>query len=212
MRILSLALLAALSLGVAPARAQTFGTFTGAEPLPVNGRMFGVYLQTSQNVASIVSQLRLSFYPDVDFGFQGGLARQDYGNNSSRTTLRVGGDLKFVVAKPSANWPFSMALDAALGIETGDNFNVLTVGPKVVASRTIATGQSVSFSPYAALGLMFSNIDVGSNSSTDLSFPLQLGAGLKISPQLELNAELQVRIADSFNDDTGFSFGVNLPF
>ena len=111
-----------------------------------------------------------------------------------------------------ASYSVSMARDAALGIETGDDFTVLTVGPKLVASRTISTGQSVSFSPYLALGLMFSNIDVGSNSSTDLSFPLHLGAGLKISPQLELNAELQVRIADSFNDDTGFSFGVNLPF
>jgi hypothetical protein len=212
LRILPLALLAATMLVALPARAQTFGTFTGAEPLTVNGRMFGAYLQTSQDVASVVTQLRLSFYPDVDFGFQGGLARQDFGNDQNRTTLRVGGDLKFVIAKPSTNWPFSMALDAALGIETGDNFTVLTVGPKVIGSRTLATSQSVSITPYVSAGLMFSNIDVGSNSSTDLSFPVHLGGDLKISPQVDLTAEIQLRIADSFNDDVGFSFGVNLPF
>jgi len=211
LRILSFTLLVALALGASPAAGQTFGQFTGAEPLPVNGRMFGVYLQTSENVAALMGQLRLSFYPDVDFGFQGGLARQDYGSED-RTTLRMGGDLKFVMAKPTESSPFSLALDAAIGIETGDDFTVLSVGPTLVGSRTVATGQSVAFIPYVGIGVLFTNIDVGDNSTTDLSFPLRVGAGLKISPQVELTAELQVRIADGFNDDVGFSFGANIPF
>lgn len=212
MRITPLVLLAALALGAAPARAQTFGTFTGAEPLPVNGRMVGIYLQTSENVAALVSQLRLSFYPGIDFGFAGGFARQDFGNDESRTNLRVGGDMKFAIKQPSEKWPFSMALDAALGIETGDDFTILTFGPKLVGSRAFATGENSSITPYAAIGLLFSNVDIGANSDSDLSFPLHLGAVFKISPQVELNGELQLRIADSFNDDIGLSFGVNLPF
>ena len=120
MRITPLVLLAALALGAAPARAQMFGTFTGADPLPVNGRMVGIYLQTSENVAAVVSQLRLSFYPGIDFGFAGGFARQDFGVDESRTNIRVGGDMKFAVSQPSEKWPFGMAIDAALGIETGD--------------------------------------------------------------------------------------------
>src|SRR5258705_6644118 len=65
---------AALFCGSGAAFAQVPGQFTGAEILPVNAHMYGGYLVASNNVVGGLAQLRLSFYPGVDFGFQGGLA------------------------------------------------------------------------------------------------------------------------------------------
>lgn len=194
-----------------PAGAQVFGQLTGAETLPVNGRLFGAYLQSSENVFGLLAQLRLSFYPNVDFGFRGGFARQDFvGGN--RTTLRMGTDLKINVAHAGESSPVSLAVGGDLSVETGDDFNVLTVGPSVVASRDLAAGQSLSLAPYVGLGLAFSSVDVGSLNDTDISVPLRIGADLRASDQLHIVAELQLQLWDSFNDDVGFCAGVNLPF
>ena len=61
------ALCAALFLLPRPAGAQVFGQYGGADPVPVNGRVFGAYLHTSDVVLGGMSQLRLSIYPNVDF-------------------------------------------------------------------------------------------------------------------------------------------------
>src|SRR4029077_6858714 len=63
-------LLAATPALVRPAAAQVWGQYTSAETVPVNGHMFGGYLHASSNFLGLLAQLRLSFYPNVDFGFQ----------------------------------------------------------------------------------------------------------------------------------------------
>lgn len=205
------ALVAIILSCAAPARAQVFGQFTGAETLPVNGRLFGAYIQSSENAVGLLGQLRLSFYPGVDFGFQGGFTRQDL-VRSNTTTVRLGTDFKVGVMKPTDARPISVAAGAALGIETGDNFHILTLEPSVVGSRAFHVGESGSVTPYARIGLAFSSVDVGDQDDTDLSVPIRIGGDFRLSPGLGIVAELQLQLSDSFNDNVGLAAGVNLPF
>ena len=80
--------------GFAPgAHAQSLGPWTGAEIMPSGGHAGGVYLDTGDDAIGALGQLRMSFYPNVDFGFQGGLSRLDQ-SAGDRTVVRVGGDLR----------------------------------------------------------------------------------------------------------------------
>ena len=195
----------------ASASAQVFGQFTGAQTLPVNGHLAGGYLQSSSNVLGLLGQLRLSFYPGVDFGFQGGFARQSY-RSGDRTTLRLGTDLKYQIVQPAADYPYSFSVGGGLGVETGDHWSVLSLGPTVVSSRTFAGNGDLTFTPFASLGLQFNNINVGSLNDSDVSIPLRFGSEMRLNSQLTLTGELDLRLSDSFNDDVGFSLGVNSPF
>jgi hypothetical protein len=202
--------LAALALAPAASHAQVFGQFTGAEPLATNARMFGAYLQTSENTFGVVSQLRLSFYPNIDFGFQGGLTRLDY-VGGDRSVLKMGADLKFGIVTQSEQQPFSIAAGGGIAMESGDDYNVLTLAPSVVASRRFPMGQS-AVTPYAGLGFAFSGIDVGESDDTDFSIPLRLGALLGIGSFADLVGEVQLQLGDSFNDDLALVVGANFPF
>ena len=190
------------------ARAQVYGQFTGAETVPVGGHVFGAYVHASENLFGLVSQLRLSFYPNVDFGFHGGLNRIDFGGDD-RTTLRIGGDVKFLVAK---NGALDVSAGGALGVETGDNISILTVGPSVVVSRSFAMGTGGGVTPYGGLALLFSNVDVNSSEDSDFSIPFRFGTEFKLSPEIKLIGEIQLRASDEINDDFSFVTGVNLPF
>jgi hypothetical protein len=194
-----------------PATAQVYGQFTGAETVPLGGRLFGAYAFTSENVLALLAQLRLSFYPNVDFGFNGGIARQDFGGGH-RTTLRLGTGLKVKLADSTAQVPMALAFAADLGIETGDDFHVLTVVPSVIGSRTFKFGQNSTVTPYGRAGIAISQIDVANNEDTDVAIPLRLGADFGVAPGLRLAAELQINLSDAFNDNIGFGAGVNLPF
>lgn len=202
------ALVAGALLLPATSRAQVYGQFTGAETVPMGGHVFGAYLHASENLFGLVSQLRLSFYPNVDFGFHGGLNRIQIGNND-RTTLRIGGDVKFQIAKGG---PVDLSAGGALGVETGDAISVLTVGPTVVVSRTYPMGTGGGITPYGGLGLLFSNLDIADRQDTDFSIPFRFGAEFKLSPEIKLVGEIQLRASDEINDDFSFLTGVNLPF
>jgi hypothetical protein len=206
-----LLLIALCVAGLAPAaRAQVFGQYTPADILAVNTRLFGAYMNFSQNVVGALGQLRLSFYPNVDFGFQGGLSRLDL-TEGSKTTLRLGADARFGVAK-AATSRVDVAVGGGLGVETSDNYSVLRLGPSVVASRAFPFSSSASVVPYAGAMLSFASWDVANKSETDFSVPVRLGAELRAIAGVRISAEVQLRIGDDFDDRTGFSAGVNLPF
>lgn len=213
MRILGVAaLIAALTLGATPvAHAQLFGQYSGAETVPMNGHLFGAYLNASENVVGLSAQLRLSFYPNIDFGFQGGLSRVNYPRRADRTVLRMATDLKFAVARADERFPFDVALGGAVGVESGDGYQVIALGPTVVASRAYG-GPAGGFTPFLGTGLLFSNIDVGPTSTSDMSIPLRGGAEWRVAADLRITGELQLRISDDFNDDVALSVGVHLPF
>jgi hypothetical protein len=208
---LAAALLVAALGAATPARAQVFGQFTTAATVPTNGHLFGAYLNASQNVIGGLAQLRLSFYPDVDFGFNGGLTRLDRGG-SNITTLRVGGDLRWQVAHTAQGSAMDVAVGAALGVETADNLKVVSLGPSVAASRTLGVGDNGGIVPYAGLAMLFTSRDAFGAEDSYVSLPLRLGMEARLAQEFRVVVELQLFITDPYNDDVGFAAGVNLPF
>ena len=209
-RILTTALLAS-TLATAPASATVFGQFTSAETLALNEHLFGAYLNASDSVFGLIGQLRLSFYPGIDFGFQGGLNRIDT-QSSTRTTVRLGGDLKVAVIHHDATHPIDLSVGGAIGIETGDDYSTLTLGPSAVVSRSFPTGGTSSIVPYAGMMIAFTTLNTASLDQNDLSIPVRLGAELRLIQGARVSAELQLRPGDEINDDVGFAVGVNFPF
>jgi hypothetical protein len=213
-RILAAVLLVAALIPAGSARAQVFGQYSGANVVAPNAHVFGAYLNVSEHVVGGLAQLRLSFYPNLDFGFQGGLSRLDPGpGTGTRTTLRVGTDLRWQVNTPTTGFPADLAVGASLGIETADQFKVITLGPSAVVSRTYGgTEGGASYVPYGGLALLFASRDAFGIEDSDISLPLRLGLEARLAPEFRLVAELQLFIADRYNDDIGFLTGVNLPF
>jgi hypothetical protein len=210
--LLGAALLAAVTIGAAPAaHAQLFGQYAGGATVPMNGHLFGAYLNASENVVGLSAQLRLSFYPNIDFGFQGGLSRVNYPHHADRTVLRMATDLKCAVVHASETSPFDMAVGGAIGVESGDGYQVIALGPTVVVSRDYG-GEAGGVTPFVGAGLMFSNIDVGPTNTSDMSIPLRGGAEWRAMPDVRITGELQLRLSDDFNDDLGLSVGVHMPF
>jgi hypothetical protein len=209
-KILTTAMLAS-TLAATPAAATVFGQFTSAETLPLNEHLFGAYLNASDSVFGLLGQLRLSFYPGIDFGFQGGLNRIDT-QSSTRTTVRLGGDLNVAVMRHDSTHPLDLALGGAIGIETGDDYSTLTIGPSAVISRTFPSGANSSIVPYAGMMIAFTTLNTSGLDQNDLSIPIRLGAELRFVPGARICAELQLRPGDEINDDVGFAVGVNLPF
>jgi len=207
-----LLLLALFVASLAPAaHAQVFGQYTPAEILPVNARLGGAYMDFSKDVVGALGQLRLSFYPNVDFGFQGGLARLDLGT-TSKTSLRLGTDVRFGVARAAAGRLVDVAVGAGLGVETSDQYSVFRIGPSVVASHTFHFSSNSSVAPYAGAMLCFTNRDTDRAPGTDFSVPVRLGAELRAIPGMRIMAEVQLRLGDDFDDRMGFSAGINFPF
>ena len=121
----------------------------------------------------------------------------------------MGTDIKAqVIHGPSGDF----SIGGALGIETGDELHVLTVGPTAVVSRTFASESGVGFTPYASVGFLFSNVELGTREFTDFSLPFRIGSEFRLAKEVRLCAELQLRASDDVNDDFGFVTGVNLPF
>lgn len=210
---LAAALLVAALGAATPARAQVFGQFSGAETVPPNGHLFGAYLNASDNVIGGLAQLRLSFIPNLDFGFQGGLTRLTPGGaTSDLTTLRLGGDVRWQVAHRSAGSSMDVAVSGVLGVEVADDLKNISVGPTVVASRTLPIGAGGGLVPYAGGGLLFISRDAFGFQDSDISIPLRFGMEARFTQDFRIVAELQLFVADRYNDDVGFATGVNLPF
>ena len=210
-RLRAAAICAALLCTASPASAQVFGTFSSADILPMNSHQVGVYLNASDKTLGALSQLRLSLYPGVDFGFQGGLARVNF-EGKDQVTLRLGTDLKVAVGHAGEGFPFDIAVGGGLGVESSDDYHVLTIMPSAVASRPFPFGQGGSVSPYVGLGISFENVDASSTHETFVSFPLRIGGDVRVVPGLRVSAEFQIPIGDAFNQSFGVLTGVNLPF
>ena len=192
-----------------PARAQVHGALSDGRVVPVNGRLGGAYLQFDKSSATLSGQLRLSFYPNLDFGFQGGLSRIDVDNNT-RTSIRLGGDFRGQVASQGASFPLDISLGGAIEVESADNFTILSVGPQTVLSRHLDT--SGKWVGYGGASLLLSRFDVGSTSDTDTSFPLRAGVEFLPNPDLRMLAEAQLAVSDELRDDFAITFGVLFPF
>ena len=207
--LLALLVAVALTAGTAPARAQVHGALSEATVVPVNARLGGAYLSFDKSSATLAGQLRLSFYPNLDFGFQGALSRIDV-NNNTRTSIRLGGDFRGQVAKQGESFPVNVSLGGALEVESADNFTILSVGPQVTLSR--ALGGSGRWVAYGGAALLLSRFDVDNHSDNDTSLPLRFGFEFRPNTDLRLLAEAQLAVSDEVRDDAAITFGVLFPF
>lgn len=203
-------LLAALLLAAAaPAHAQVQGALSPARVLQPNEHLGAAYLTFDKSSATLLGQLRMSFYPNFDFGFQGGLARIDVDNNT-RTSVKLGGDFRAQVAFQSKGSPVDLALGGALGVESADELNQLSIGPQLHISRVLDTGNH--WTAYGGAALLFSRIEVGQESDTDTSCPIRAGMEYAANPYLRLQTEVQLAVSDELRDDFAITFGVLFPF
>ncbi len=191
--------------------AQVFGQLTTAEILPLGTHMAGGYVHFSSNQVGLLAQLRLSLHPGIDFGFMGGLSRYDQVGDEVNT-VRMGADVKFALLEAGEASSMDLSLGGAIGLETGNDVNITTVGPYGVLSRAFPVGERAALAPYGGLGLLFSNVDVAGFEDADFAFPIRLGCEFRFAPEFRVGTELQLRVGDDFNDDVAFVTGVNLPF
>ena len=198
-----------IACAVGPAGAQVHGALSEARVVPVNSRLGGAYLQFDQSSATLSGQLRMSFYPSFDFGFQGGLSRIDLGNNT-RTSVRLGGDFRGQVASQGPSFPLNVSLGGAIDVESADNFTILSVGPQVAFSRTL--DPSGKWIGYGGAALLVSRYEAGTVRDNDTSFPVRAGMEFRPTPDLRLMGELQIAVSDAIRDDVSFTFGVLFPF
>jgi len=201
---------AALAAGiVSHAQAQVNGALSEARVVPVNSRLGGAYLQFDHSSATLSGQLRLSFYPNLDFGFQGGLSRMDL-NKSTRTSVRLGGDFRGQVATQGPAFPVNVSLGGTIGVESADAFTILSVGPQVVVSRVL--DPSGKWIGYGGASLLLSRYDVAGQRDTDTSFPVRAGMEFRPNADLRLLTEAQLAVSDAVRDDFSFTLGVLFPF
>lgn len=200
---------AALAFVSSPARAQVHGALSEATVVPVNARLGGTYLTFDKSSATLAGQLRLSFYPNLDFGFQGGLSRIDV-NDNTRTSVRLGADFRGQVARQGETFPLTVALGGTLGVESADNFTILSVGPQLTLSR--AMGSSGRWIGYGGAALLLSRFDVDNQSDNDTSLPIRFGIEFHPNPDMRLLAEAQLAVSDEVRDDMAITFGVLFPF
>ena len=204
----SLVLLAMLP---ALARAQVFGQYSGARTLEPNQHLFGAYLHTSDSVLGAVGQLRLSFFPGIDFGFQGGLSRLHL-EAGDRTTLRFGTDVKAALVRPGESLPFAMAIGAGLSVEASDEYSVVTLAPGAVISEDYVLGSTVNVTPYAGAAISFSRITLDGNDESDVSLPLRVGSEVELGPAARLVFEVQALLGNDLGDNWQIVTGVHFPF
>lgn len=212
-RIAWLALAAAALVLLLPARsgAQTFGQYTGGSVVPMNGKMLGGYLELSGDTKGLMGQLRLSFQPEMDFGFHGGVALYD-ADGGDQTSVRLGADFKARVAKQDAEFAVDVVLGAALSVETADDVNLFRIGPSVVVSRHMPSFESTKLQPYLGMQLLFSRENVFDVNDSGLMVPVHLGSEFRLGEGLKLLAEVQFRIGNDFGDDVAFTTGVTTDF
>jgi hypothetical protein len=192
-----------------PASAQVQGALSPGRVLQPNEHLGGTYLTFDKSSATLLGQLRLSFYPNMDFGFQGGIARIDVDNNT-RTSVKLGGDFRGQIATQAGGGIFDIALGAALGVESGDELNHLSVGPQVTLSRTL--DMAAKWVGYGGAALLFSRVEVGQETDTDTAFPIRLGIEHDPNPYLRLLTEVQLAVSDEIRDDFAITIGVLFPF
>jgi hypothetical protein len=193
------------------ASAQVAGQLGNAVPLAVNQHVFGGFLAVAQHQAEGLGQLRMSFYPGLDFGFQGGLHRYD-GGGASRTAVELGGDLRTSVARSNAGSPFDVSLGGAIQLSSADHRNVLGIGPTAAVSRTYTLDGGREWSPYFGAALLYSRTDAGGSNVTDMSLPLRAGVDFRPNADMRMVLELQLPVSDPGGAHPKIMLGANFPF
>lgn len=208
-RLLAPTLALALVCVASPALAQIYGLLNDAKVVPVNGHLGGGYLQFDKSSATLMGQLRLSLYPNMDFGFVGGLSRLDI-ENDTKTSVRLATDFRGQIANQDASFPMSITLGAAIALESADGFSLLSVGPTAAASRVL--DQANQWTATFGASVLLSRSEIGAVRNTDTSMPLRFGLQYAPNSDLRILSEAQLAVSDEIRDDFSFTLGVLFPF
>ena len=203
------AMAVALACAASPALAQVYGILNDAKVVPLNGHLGGGYLQFDKSSATLMGQLRLSLYPNMDFGFVGGLSRLDI-ENDTKSSVRLATDFRGQITNQSADFPVSITLGAAIALESADGFSLLSVGPTAAASRVL--DQANQWTATFGASLLLSRSEINGDRNTDTSLPLRLGLQYAPNADLRIMSEAQLGVSDNIRDDFQFTIGVLFPF
>lgn len=207
-----LVLIAALGLTPSPAAAQVFGQFTGGSLLPMGRNAIGGYLELSGDLIGVMGQIRSSFQQNTDFGFQGGVGIYEQGGGNL-TAVRLGGDFRMLARPHDEQVKVDLVFGAAIGVETGDDLNLLRLGPSLVASLPAGgTPEEPRFRPYAGFELLFNREQVDDVNRSGMSVPIHLGTEWMVAAGVKLEAELMWRIGDQYGDQAAISTGITTTF
>lgn len=199
---------AVLALAPAVAHAQVFGQWSSARTLDVNAHSFGGQLELSRHSVGALANLRLSLYPDIDFGFQGGFTRLQL-EGSDVATARLGADFKVRAMRASDTAPLDIALGAFIGLESGDRLGRLVVGPSMVVSRGVTIRGQERAVPYLGLQARYTQFEFRGAQRDDFSVPLRIGCIVPIVQGFRISGEAQFRISDDVDDHEAFGVGVD---
>jgi len=208
-RSLAAGLFVALVCAASPALAQVYGILNDAKVVPLNGHLGGGYLQFDKSSATLMGQLRLSLYPNMDFGFVGGLSRLDI-DNDTKSSVRLATDFRGQISNQSANFPVSITLGAAIALESADGFSLLSVGPTAAASRVL--DQANQWTATFGASLLLSRSEINGERNTDTSLPVRLGLQYAPNTDIRIMSEAQLGVSDEIRDDFQFTLGVLFPF
>jgi hypothetical protein len=200
---------AALALLPAAAEAQVFGQWRPAPALPINAHSFGAQLELSRHTVGGLMDLRLSLYPDVDFGFQGGFSRVQI-EGSDIGTARLGADFKWHTMKTSSGAPLDLAFGGFIGLESGDRLGRLVVGPLAVASRGVTMQGQERMIPYFGVQARYTQFQYQDDARNDFSVPIRLGCVFPIVQGFRVGAEAEFRLGNDIDDHQ--AFGVSVDF
>jgi opacity protein-like surface antigen len=208
-RPLAICLAAALACAAQPAFAQVYGVLNDAKVVPVNGHLGSAYLQFDKSSATLMGQLRMSFYPNLDFGFTGGLSRLDI-NDDTKSSVRLATDFRGQIATQGASFPVSITLGAALGVESADGFSLLSVGPTAAVSRVL--DQANQWTAFGGASLLLSRSEIDGHRDTDTALPLRIGLQYAPNAGIRIMSEAQLAVSDEIRDDFALTLGVLFPF
>lgn len=202
-------MIATLLLAPTAAHAQVFGQWTSARVLDVNAHRFGGQVEFSKHAVGLLGDLRLSLYPDVDFGFQGGFTRlQLEGGNLA--TARLAADFRFQAMRASDTAPLDLAFGAFIGLESGDRIGRLVVGPSAVASRGITIRGAERAIPYLGVQARYTQFEFHGIQRDDFSMPLRVGCQFPVMQGLRVSGEAQIRLGDDIDDHDALGIGVEI--
>jgi hypothetical protein len=208
-RLSALCLAAGLACAATPALAQVYGVLNDAKVVPVNGHLGSAYLQFDKSAASAMGQLRLSFYPNMDFGFVGGLSRLEI-DNDTKSSVRLATDFRGQISTQGTSFPMSITLGAALGVESADGYSLLSVGPTAAVSRVL--DQANQWTAFGGASLLISRSEISGQRDTDTSLPLRMGLQYAPNTEIRIMTEAQLAVSDDIRDDFSFTLGVLFPF
>lgn len=188
--------------------AASIGLFVASSAMAMLGQPFADVATSQQGEMSVLGGVTLEsdinmYIARASYGimdgvsvFAGvGLIDPDYGD--SEICLQAGGKYQLPL-----DLPVDLAIRGALGIVSGDGWDLMSINGGVLASKPIDYGITL----YGFGGLSFMRVEVGRHSDTDTELALAGGAMYAINENISVYGEL------AMIDEVFISAGLSITF